>query len=75
MGVDPDKVFTTIDRDILKDHRVKCICLCNGKRWVIPLSQYMDDYMLIVKQVNRLIDVAFDYLPTPNKEGMGYNGS
>ena len=72
MGVDPDRVFTTIDRDILKDDRVKCICLCNGKRWVIPIERYMGEWRQIIRRAEYIIQTQFDYLPTPNKEGMGY---
>ncbi len=58
---DPDKAFTTIDRDILKDPRVKCICLVGGKRWVVPMERYLDDYKDISKKAKRVIDSAFDY--------------
>ena len=65
--------FTTIDRDILKDRRVKGICLFNGKRVVVPLERHMEDYIDIAVTATRTIEKAFHYMPfVKNEHGIQY---
>jgi len=57
-----DRIFTTIDRDILEDYRVLGICLVNNKRCIVPLWQYMEDYKAIARRAESIINSAFDYV-------------
>ena len=59
----PNEIFTTIDRDILKNPRVKAVCICNGKKWVIPVERYITEYKAIANQVQYELNGAYDYLP------------